>query len=56
MQELIGIILSLANGKAIAPDEVSVELFPITLNGDPALCQRLLDFFVCIWRGGDVSQ
>ena len=30
--------------------------FKIALNGDPALCQRLLDIVVGIWRGGDVSQ
>ena len=34
-----------------APDGVSVELFKITLNGDPALRRRLLDIVVRIWRG-----
>ena len=43
MQELTGAIRSLANGKAVGPDGVSVELFKITLNGDPALRRRLLD-------------
>ena len=51
MQELKGAIRSLANGKAVGPDGVSVELFKITLNGDPALRRRLLDIVVRIWRG-----
>ena len=56
MQELTGAIRSLANGKAVGPDGVSVELFKITLNGDPALCRRLLDIVICIWRGGEVPH
>ena len=51
MQELTDAIRSLANGKAIGPDGVYVELFKITLNGDPALRRRLLDIAVRIWRG-----
>ena len=35
----------------MGPDGVSVELFKITLKGDPALRQRLFDIVVCIWRG-----
>ena len=56
MQELADAIGSLANGKAVGPDGVSVELFQITLNGDPALRRRLLDIVVRIWRGSEVSQ
>ena len=56
MQELTDAILSLANGKAVGPDGVSVELFKITLNGDPALRRRLLDIVVHIWRRGEVPQ
>ena len=56
MQEMTGAIRSLANGKAVGPDEVSVELFKITLNGDPALHRRLFDIVVCIWRGAEVPQ
>ena len=56
MQELTDAICSLANGKAVGPDGVSVELFKITLNGDPALHRRLLDIVVRIWRGGEVLQ
>ena len=56
MQELTDAIRSLANGKAVGPDEVSVELFQITLNGDPVLRRRLLDIVVRIWRGGEVLQ
>ena len=52
MQELTDAIRSLANGKAVGPDGVSVELFKITLNGDPALRRRLFDIIVRIWRGG----
>ena len=48
MQELTDAIRSLANGKAVGPDGVSVELFKITLNGDPALRRRLLDNVVRI--------
>ena len=56
MQELTDAIRSLANGKAVGPDRVSVELFEITLNGDPTLRRRLLDIVVRIWRGGEVPQ
>ena len=56
IQELTDAIRSLANGKAVGPDGVSVELFKITLNGDPALRRRLLDIVVRIWRGGEVPQ
>ena len=52
MQELTDAIRSLANEKAVGPDGVSVELFKITLNGDPALRPRLLDIVVRIWKGG----
>ena len=51
MQELTDAIRSLANGKAVGPDGVSVELFNIILNGDPALRRRMLDIVVRIWRG-----
>ena len=56
MQDLTGAIRSLANGKAVRPDEVSVELDKIPLNGDPALRRRLLDIVGCIRRGGEVPQ
>ena len=56
MQELTDAIRSLANGNDVGPDGVSVELFKITLNGDPALHRRLLDIVVCIWRGGEVPK
>ena len=56
MQELTDAIRSLANGKAVGPDGVSVELFKITFNGDPALRRRLLDIVVRIWRGSEVPQ
>ena len=56
MQELTDAIRSLANGKAVGPDGTSVELFKITLNGDPALRRRLLDIVVRVWREGEVPQ
>ena len=56
MQELIDAISSLANGKAVGPDGVSFELFKIPFNGDPALCRRLSDIVVRVWRGGEVPQ
>ena len=56
MQELTDVIRSLANGKAVGPEGGSVELFKVTLNGDPALRRRLLDIVVRIWRGGEVPQ
>ena len=57
MQELTDAIRSLANGKAVGPDGVSVELFKIILNGhDLALRRRLLDIVVWIWKGGAVPQ
>ena len=55
-QELTDAIHSLANGKAVGPDGVSVRLISITLNGDPALRRRLLDIVVRFWRGGEVPQ
>ena len=56
MQELTDAIRLFANGKAVGSDGVSVELFKITLNGDPALRRRLLDIVVRIWGGGEVPQ
>ena len=56
MQELTDAIRSLANGKAVGPNGVSIELFTIILNGDPALRRRLLNIVVRIWRGGEVPQ
>ena len=56
MQELTDAIHSFANRKTIRPDGVSVELFKITLNGDPALRRRLLDIAVRVWRRGEVPQ
>ena len=54
--DTVDAIRSLANGKAVGPDGVSVKLLKITLNGDPALRRRLLDIVVRIWRGGEVPQ
>ena len=48
MQELTDTTHSLANGKAVEPDGVSVELFKIILNGDSALRRRLFDIVVSI--------
>ena len=57
MQELTDAIRSLANGKAVEPDGVSVNLFKINFNGDPALRRRLLDIAVVrISGGGEVPQ
>ena len=56
MKELTDPIRSLANEKAVGSDGVSVELFKITLNGDPALRRRLLNIVFHIWRGGKVLQ
>ena len=56
IQELADAIRSLANGRAVGPDGVSVELFKIPLNVDPALRRRLLDIVVSTWRGSEVLQ
>ena len=56
MQELTYAIRSSANGKAVGLDGVSVELFKITLNDDPALRRRLLDIVIRIWRRSEVPQ
>ena len=56
LQELTDAIRSLANGNAVGPDGVSIELFKITLNGGPALRRRLLGIVVCIWTKGEVPQ
>ena len=56
MQELTDAICSLADGKPVGPDGVSVELFEITLNGDPGLLRRLLDIVFRIWgKGGGAA-
>ena len=51
VQDLAGTNRSLANGMVVGPGGVSVELFKITLNGDPAMRRRLLDIVVCIFEG-----
>ena len=51
MQQLTDAIRSLVTGKAVGSDGISVELFKIIVNGDPALRRRLLDIVVCIWKG-----
>ena len=56
MQELTDVIRSLSNGKAVGSDGVSIDLFKITLHGDPALRRRLLYVVVRIGRGGEVPQ
>ena len=56
MQELTNVIRSFANGKAVGPDGVYVELLKITPSGDPALRRILLDIIVRIWRGSEVPQ
>ena len=56
MHELIDVIRSLENRKAVGPDGIPVELFKIALNGDPALQQTLLNIVTGIWKGGEVPQ
>ena len=56
MQELTDAIRSLANGKAVGADGVSIELFEMSFNGDPALRWRLRDIVVRIWRRDEVPQ
>ena len=48
IQELTDAIRLLANGKAVGPDGVFVELFKTTSNGDTALRRGLLDIAVRI--------
>ena len=52
MQDLTDAIRLLANRKAVGSDGVSVELFKITLNGDPPLRRRLLDIAIRFLGGG----
>lgn len=56
MQDLTDAIRYLAKGKGVGYDEILVELFKVTHNGDLALRPRLLDIVIDIWRGGDVPQ
>ena len=56
MQELTDAIHLLANGNAVGLDGIFVELFKITLNGDPALRRRLLDIVVRIWRESELPR
>ena len=44
------IYLRVDEQKGCRPDGVSIELFKITLKGDPVPCRRLLDLVVCIWK------
>ena len=55
MQELTDAIRSLANGKAVGSDGVSVELFKMSLKGDPALRRKLLDIVVRIGGGAGAA-
>ena len=55
MRELTDAMHSLVNRKAVGPDGVSVELFKITLNDDPALRRRLFHI-VRIWSVGEVPR
>ena len=52
IQELTDAIRSLANGKAVGPDGGSVELFKITLNGDPAPCAGYCSTSSLVFGGG----
>ena len=52
MQKLTGTMRSLANGKAVELDGVSVDVFKVTLNGGSALRRRLLDIIVFVFEGG----
>ena len=52
MQELTDAIRLLANGKAVGSDGVSVELFKITLDGDPALRRRTCSIPSFVFGGG----
>ena len=56
MQELTDAIRLLANEKAVGPDGVSIALFKIILNDDPALRRRLLGVVIRIWKGVEVPQ
>ena len=50
-------LFSERKGCLVGPDQVSVKLFKITFNGDPALRWRLLDIVICILqRGAEVPQ
>ena len=55
MQELTAAIRSLSNGKAVEPDGVPVELFKITLNGDP-LCEKDCSTSSLVFGGGGRSH
>ena len=56
VQELTDAIHSLANGKAVGPDGVSVELFKISLDGDPALRRDYSISSFVFGGGGEVPQ
>ena len=53
-QELTNAIRSLANGKAVGLDGVSIKLLKMILKSDPALRRRLLVIVDRFWRGGEV--
>ena len=53
-QELTNAISSLANGKAVGLDGVSIKLLKMILKSDPALRRRLLVIVDRFWRGGEV--
>ena len=56
MQERTGAIRSLASGKAVGPDGVSVELFKITLIGDPASAPKTARYRRLYLKGEGVPQ
>ena len=54
--ELIGALRSMANAKAVGPDELPVELFKLGINHDPTVLREFHQVIKLVWRQREVPQ
>ena len=54
--ELIGALRSMANGKAVGPDELPVELLKLGLNYDPTVLREFYRIIKLVWHQREVPQ
>ena len=54
--ELIGALRSMANAKAVGPDELPVELFKLGINHDPTVLREFHRVIKLVWHQREVPQ
>ena len=54
--ELIGALRSMANAKAVGPDELSVELLKLGINHDPTVLREFHRVIKLVWHQREVTQ